>query len=815
MNVSRTIQWATPYSLGLILSLAVVAAASFVLLRLASGRAVAPARRPALQALRLLILGILAVVLLNPVWVDRTPGAVEKPKVLYLVDTSQSMALGKGEARWERVVRTIRDTGPRNAQVGVFRFGSRLAAVESPFWNPPERRSQGGGRAGLALADEPAGAGPAPAPTDDDTLLSGSLEGLAGRFGQTPPQAVVVFSDGRARDPERAEAIAKAYGKMKIPVHVLPVGDDGVGGDVAIVSMVVPTLVRKHTQVVAQVFVRSFGFSGQRAELKLVTATSDAQPASILARAPVVLRDGLATYSLTFDTGDQDRSVEALIDPRPGEVSSTNNAFKADLAIDRTKIRVLYLEGANEPETVRQGILGLGGSKVVGAYTPLQEALTEDPDVECTAIRPAGAPGDFSFLLRSDDRNRGFPETPSELFAFDAIILSNVPRESLGDQALAWLDEWVGRRGGGLCMVGGPNSFAAGQWRGTAVDKMLPIELLPTGRDWSEAPVTVTPDPAHANHPIWHLSSDVTQNQAILKTFPRFLGSNRVGPAKSGGEVLARIGTQPAIAVQPYGRGRTMVMSTPITNRWAREFIQSWGEKDNRYSKKYWRNVAYWLSDNSSIGRRRLLAETDKHLYRPGEPVVLRARTFDENSALTLDYRVAVTVEPRSATDVTSDDSPLRRPSAGSAGPLLPWGEEFELTRVPADKSYSVTLPVAQAKSLPSGVSLTQGLRIELTAYENNTQVDSTALDVQILDDPAEQQNPLPDHDLLRRIAAHSKGTVLDGSTDLSAMLDRLPTLVGPPQVKMVPAWSRWWMLMLLIALLTVEWVWRRRVGLA
>ena len=50
-------------------------------------------------------------------------------------------------------------------------------------------------------------------------------------------------------------------------------------------------------------------------------------------------------------------------------------------------------------------------------------------------------------------------------------------------------------------------------------------------------------------------------------------------------------------------------------------------------------------------------------------------------------------------------------------------------------------------------MTLTQGLRIELTAYENNTQVDSTSLEVQILDDPSEQQNPLPDHDLLRRIA--------------------------------------------------------------
>ena len=36
-------------------------------------------------------------------------------------------------------------------------------------------------------------------------------------------------------------------------------------------------------------------------------------------------------------------------------------------------------------------------------------------------------------LVRADDRTRGLPETPSELFAYDALILSNVPSEVLSD----------------------------------------------------------------------------------------------------------------------------------------------------------------------------------------------------------------------------------------------------------------------------------------------------------------------------------------------------------------------------------------------
>ena len=47
-----------------------------------------------------------------------------------------------------------------------------------------------------------------------------------------------MFSDGRARDPDRADAIARAYGRMKVPIHVFPAGESGGGGDVAIVALV-------------------------------------------------------------------------------------------------------------------------------------------------------------------------------------------------------------------------------------------------------------------------------------------------------------------------------------------------------------------------------------------------------------------------------------------------------------------------------------------------------------------------------------------------------------------------------------------------
>ena len=64
-------------------------------------------------------------------------------------------------------------------------------------------------------------------------------------------------------------------------------------------------------------------------------------------------------------------------------------------------------------------------------------------------------------------------------------------------------------------------------------------------------------------------------------------------------------------------------------------------------------------------------------------------------------------------------------------------------------------MPIADALTVGSA---SQSLRVELTAMEEFTQVDSTSLDIQILHDPFEQQNPFPNHELLALIAKHSGG---------------------------------------------------------
>ncbi|HVW39446.1 MAG TPA: hypothetical protein VHB99_19145, partial [Pirellulales bacterium] len=151
--------------------------------------------------------------------------------------------------------------------------------------------------------------------------------------------------------------------------------------------------------------------------------------------------------------------------------------------------------------------------------------------------------------------------------------------------------------------------------------------------------------------------------------------------------------------------------------------------------------------------------------------------------------------------------------TSGEENPFIVWGEEFELP-LDSQKAMNHALQLPLAEALSSGAS-SQSLRVELTAYEDFTQIDSTSLDIQVLHDPFEQQNPFPNHELLTRLAQASGGQVLRSAEDLAALLRDAPVDVGPPIVRRVPLWSNIWVLGALLGLLTVEWCWRRRLGLA
>src|SRR4029077_10731361 len=184
-------------------------------------------------------------------------------------------------------------------------------------------------------------------------------------------------------------------------------------------------------------------------------------------------------------------------------------------------------------------------------------------------------------------------------------------------------------------------------------------------------------------HAVWRLFEDERATRAALATLPESLGRHhwvRVKP-QSGTLLGAQkagtgTGTPPLLTVGAYGRGRTAALATPLSASWAPGFTRPWGEGgDNRAFARFARNTIYWLTEDSAIGRRRLVATTDKRFYRPGETVAIAAQTYDEDANRTGRYRVGAMLEPRQLSGAELPPCPVKWPTGrprapGESGPL-------------------------------------------------------------------------------------------------------------------------------------------------
>src|SRR5690606_9240030 len=142
----------------------------------------------------------------------------------------------------------------------------------------------------------------------------------------------------------------------------------------------------------------------------------------------------------------------------------------------------------------------------------------------------------------------------------------------------------------------------------TPLAEMLPVIF--TDSQWSPVGESVLkPTPEATSHAVWQIVADRQLNAQILASVPPVEGLNQGLVPKPLTDVLAVTNgdaTQPALVAGRYGRGRTMALAVPVTAPAAERFLHEWGASGNRYSGKFWRNAVYWLTEGSSIGRRRL-----------------------------------------------------------------------------------------------------------------------------------------------------------------------------------------------------------------
>ncbi len=759
--------WSSPYSGWLYVA---VAAGMALLVVVARATAISDRLRSWLVFVpRMAVFALLFVVLLNPVWMSEQRLPAQPAQVDFLVDVSRSMAFDQPTSRAAQVQAAIHETDTRltgddRPRVQLYRFGRQLSSSSD-----------------LASLQ----------PGDDASRLAEALEQLPQRFSREPPRAVVVFSDGAVDDAERLAEAAEGFRRMQVPIYAFPVGGTQLRGDVAIDELVVPARVDAGAKAPLRGVVRGTGFDGERVVLAVKVADRPQLPP--IATLPMTLSEQPQPFEMLVEANAEYGELILEVPPLTGEVTTQNNRVPFQLATAARKLRVIYMEGT-------------GGTE----YHWVRDALQEDKDIECLTMVADQQYVQRPRLLRVDDNYRGFPATREELLQYDCVICSDISIGAFTREQLDWTVELVAQRGGGFAMVGGITSFGAGNWDQTAWDQLIPIDMAggALGRGWLYHQFNVKIPEEAISHPIWRIVEDPDQNRRVLAAMPPFLGTNymqRLKPAATAlaysAEPIPNIGSvMPVFAAQPYGRGRTFAFAPDTTADWGLLFESQWGEGDNRYFRRFWRNLVRWLSENSIAGNKRLQVATDRVIYRSGEPIEITARAFDEKLQETIAYDVTAQIK-----------------SAGPAVSKAPGDTAISLAPAASGKTYAGEMdsqPLAGAMEGMGSESLVFPTReIEVIAASGGKEIARATTKVQILPDLHELLRPRPRPETLEQLAQSSGGGVLRNSTDLINLLRQMPAKPGDSVPISQPLWDRPLLWVVILGLLAIEWSLRRRAG--
>jgi Mg-chelatase subunit ChlD/uncharacterized membrane protein len=348
--------------------------------------------------------------------------------VIYLLDQSLSIPAEQRRAMIEYVNAAIIKHRQRDEdRVGVIVFG-RDAAIEIPPFNDDVQLDP----LMESLLDR------------EYTNLAGALKLAHATFPEDAAKRIVLVSDGNQN---WGNAIEQAQGVSGagIGIDVVPVYYQS-RAEVIVEGLAIPSNVRRSEPFDLAVVINNTAPSNIRGKL-VISRLTDGEPEVLNPRAEdqvVVLPPGKKVFTFREEIAAANfYTYKAEFFPdRPGDDAPQNNVATAFTHV-RGAGQVLLIEDHEHP----------------GEFDQLVAQLRED-GLEVT-VRPA----DQLFT------------SPGELLPFDTVLLANVPREHFSDAQILMLVRNTQQMGAGLVMLGGPNSFGAGGWTGTELEKAMPVDF--------------------------------------------------------------------------------------------------------------------------------------------------------------------------------------------------------------------------------------------------------------------------------------------------------------------------------------------------
>lgn len=594
---------------------------------------------------------------------------------------------------------------------------------------------------------------------------------------------ILLVSDGRSNGGSAPAEAARASAVAGIPVHTLIVGDTRPVKNLVLELVESPASALAGDEIAISVRLSGRGLDETKtAEVLLTEIGQDGAPDRVLAVETVPVEEEGARLVLLAPPNEgrlrsEERRFRVSVEPVEDETLLDDNKLAITTRITTQRIRVLYIDGYPRWE-----------------YRYLKNLLLRADENLVMQVYLLSATVDF--VQESSPGLESLTSVPisrEELLEnYDVVILGDVSPSAISpdpakcDEFMASLREFV-QRGGGLLMQAGeynnPRDFVD-----TPLEELVPVVLDATGMIAFEGntkesfrPVLEQPG---APHEIVRLHTNIETNRHLWEEDGGLRGQYWFSPvvrSKPGTQTLLRhptasnsYGRYPLLVTGYFPSGRTMFLGIDSTWMWRYHF-------GDRYHERFWRNAIRWLAlGRLRSGDRRVRLDSLRTSYNLDERVVLEARVLDE------DYRPS--------------DSPTQ--TVYYEGP---WDNTEELTlELVQDRPglYRASFDVARPGAYKAWTER-EGKRNSSTEFD-------------VILPSQENSEPAPDPELLRLIARVSSGrsAELAGLAELKAEFPGDEERRQPISSELEDAWDTWTSLLLLLALLSTEWIMRKRLEL-
>jgi len=283
-----------------------------------------------------------------------------------------------------------------------------------------------------------------------NTTLNGQqtklADGIQMAMAIAPPSSAVrilLISEGNETAGDLKEA-ARIAAVNRIPIDVLPLRYE-YDREVIFKRLAAPTKARSGQTVSLRFILNSTAKTRGKLFLNLNGKTVDLAPDSQDIAASVDLKPGTNVKTVSLPVGTRGmHEFEAVFvpdDPRDDRVSQNNHVTALTFVAGPGHVFVVDADGSAGMALTKS----LQNSNIDARYCPVAEV----------------------------------PDSLARLMDTDSIILTNTECSNFTYQQQEMFCRYVTELGGGLIMIGGPESFGAGGWIGSPLAEILPVDLDP------------------------------------------------------------------------------------------------------------------------------------------------------------------------------------------------------------------------------------------------------------------------------------------------------------------------------------------------